>query len=65
MLLDELTPLWQRVQKDPIAFGAGLLSAVLQQSPQQEPWRSWLASRQAANPAASSTASRPTRIAID
>lgn len=64
MPLDELTPLWQRVQKDPIAFGAGLLSAVLQQSPQQEPWRSWLAERQSAG-ASDAQPNRPTRIAID
>ncbi|AZB73221.1 hypothetical protein [Synechococcus elongatus] len=63
MALDELTPLWERIQKDPIAFGAGLLSAVLQQSPQQEPWRSWLASRGASTTTASST--RPTPIPFD
>ena len=42
MFLDELTPLFKEVTKQPIAFFGGLFSGVLNLKPTEDPLKSWL-----------------------
>ncbi len=42
MFLDELTPLWQELSQQPVAFLGGFLSGVFRLNLSEDPVRSWL-----------------------
>ncbi len=69
MFLDELTPLWQELSQQPVAFVGGFLSGLLRLNLSEDPVKSWL-DQQAGSTTASSGSNNgnsgaPKSISID
>jgi len=54
VFLDELTPLWQELSQNPVAFLGGFLSGVFRLNLSEDPVKSWL-DQQAGSSTTSST----------
>ncbi len=48
--MDELTPIFQELTAQPIAFFGGLVSGFLRLDPNQDPLKGWLKSQNIASP---------------
>ncbi|WP_309728625.1 hypothetical protein [Chamaesiphon sp. OTE_75_metabat_556] len=69
MLLNELTPIFKELTKEPVAFCNGFISGVLRLNLTDDPVKTWL-EQQAGftptnNPTGTTDRSRPTSIEID
>lgn len=64
MFFTELTPIFQKIGQQPIAFLGGFCSGVLRLNPNEDPLKSWLDNQTDSVPKAPENA-RPQKIEID